>query len=66
MNPVVVILVIQAGAGDAAQLVDASKEGQLARDETDLRLEAKWHDGGDRGSHGPDGSFDTRVEERET
>ena len=38
--PVVVTLVIQAGAGNAAQLVDASKEGQLARDETDLRLEA--------------------------
>ena len=38
--PVVVTLVIQAGAGNAAQLVDASKEGQLATDETDLRLDA--------------------------
>ena len=40
MYPVVVTLVIQAGAGNAAQLVDASKEGQLATDETDLRLDA--------------------------
>ena len=37
--------VAQAGAGGAAHLVDASKEGQFARDDADVRLEAKCHEG---------------------
>ena len=45
--------------------VDVLINGQFARDETDLRLEATRHNGGDRGSHFSDGSYDPSVEKRE-
>ena len=64
--PVVLTLlvhgVVQAGANVVAHLADASKRGQFARDESDLRLEANLYDGGDRGSHSSDGLCDTGTE----
>ena len=58
--------VVQAGAGGAAQPVDLSKEGQSARDELNVRLEANGHNGGHCGSHGTDGSGVVGLEKRES